>query len=243
MRGGGGIRPPYHTFVIPRKKLMGKVANFFLTFPKYENGRLGATFFSQITFSVVGRVPKWSNLPKFHKGGPCREQQEGKMTNQNRWQVIPVAHNFLVIFLLKYLSLGKIWRWEPFMGQSFQKNLPKSPAHLFLHALFSRPVSSRQGWKRPVQGILRISIEGNSWSCKIFSLYFYNCFNRTPFFSSRIVPTWLKFSLCLQSDLFFCFRTLFFLVLYRPHMVEDDQSNDESLDEDKCHRLFLFRPN
>ena len=36
--GGGGIRPPSHTFVIPRKKLMGKVANFFFTFPKYVNG-------------------------------------------------------------------------------------------------------------------------------------------------------------------------------------------------------------
>ena len=82
----GGIsekHPPSQTFAIPRKKLMGKVANFFLLFP-YVNGRLGATFFSQITFSVVGRVPKWSNLPKFHKGGPCREQQEGKMTDQNR---------------------------------------------------------------------------------------------------------------------------------------------------------------
>ena len=30
--GGGGIRPPYHTFVIPPKKSMGKVANFFLLF-------------------------------------------------------------------------------------------------------------------------------------------------------------------------------------------------------------------
>ena len=30
--GGGGIRPPYHTLVIPRKKSMGKVANFFLLF-------------------------------------------------------------------------------------------------------------------------------------------------------------------------------------------------------------------
>ena len=30
--GGGGIRPPYHTMVIPRKKSMGKVANFFLLF-------------------------------------------------------------------------------------------------------------------------------------------------------------------------------------------------------------------
>ena len=27
--GGGGKRPPSHTFAIPRKKLMGKVANFF----------------------------------------------------------------------------------------------------------------------------------------------------------------------------------------------------------------------
>ena len=27
--GGGGKRPPSHTFAIPRKKVMGKVANFF----------------------------------------------------------------------------------------------------------------------------------------------------------------------------------------------------------------------
>ena len=117
--GGGGIRPPYHTFVIPRKKLMGKVANFFFTFPKYENGRLGTTFCSQITSNVVRRGPKWSNLPKFHKGGPCREQQEGKMTNQNRWLIIHVALNFLVIFLMKHLSLGEIWGWEQFLGQSY----------------------------------------------------------------------------------------------------------------------------
>ena len=26
---GGGIRPPYHIFVIPRKKLKGKIAHFF----------------------------------------------------------------------------------------------------------------------------------------------------------------------------------------------------------------------
>ena len=53
-------------------------------FPKYENGRLETTFFSQITFGVVGRGSKWSNLPQFHKGGPCREQQEGEITNQKR---------------------------------------------------------------------------------------------------------------------------------------------------------------
>ncbi len=85
---GGGGAPSSHTFVIPRKKLMGKVANFF-TFPKYVNGRLGTTFCSQITFSMVGRELKWSKLPQFHKGGPCREQQEGKMTNQNRCLVTP----------------------------------------------------------------------------------------------------------------------------------------------------------
>ena len=135
---------------------------------------------------------------------PCWIQ----VTESISGSVVPLA-----MFLLKYLSLGKIWRWEPFMGQLFQKNLPKSPAHLFLHALFSCPVSSRHGWKRPVQGILRISIEGNSWCCTIFSFYFYNCFNRTPFF----------------------------LVLYRPHVVEDDQPNDKSLDEDKCHRHRVKR--
>ena len=35
---------------------------------------------SQITFSVVGRGLKLSNMSQFHKGGPCREQQGGKMT-------------------------------------------------------------------------------------------------------------------------------------------------------------------
>ena len=35
---GGGVKcPPSHTFAIPRKKSMGKVANFFFTFPKYVN--------------------------------------------------------------------------------------------------------------------------------------------------------------------------------------------------------------
>ena len=78
MRGGGGKRPPSHTFAIPRKKINGKSCQFFFTFPKYVNGRLGTTFYSQITFSVVVRGLKWSKLPQFHKGGPCREQQEGK---------------------------------------------------------------------------------------------------------------------------------------------------------------------
>ena len=77
---GGG---PLSYFCDSPEKIMEKVANFF-TFPKYENGRLGTIFFSQITFSVVGSGPKWSNLPQFHKGGPCQEQQEGKMTDQNR---------------------------------------------------------------------------------------------------------------------------------------------------------------
>ena len=36
-------------------------------------GKLGTTFCSQITFSVVGRGLKLSNMPQFHKGGPCRE--------------------------------------------------------------------------------------------------------------------------------------------------------------------------
>ena len=45
---------------------------------------LGTTFYNQITFSVVGRGPQWSKVPQFHKGGPYREQQEGKNTNQNR---------------------------------------------------------------------------------------------------------------------------------------------------------------
>ena len=82
---------------------MGKVANFFFNFPKYENGMLRTSFYSQITFSVVGRGPKWSNMPKFHKGDPVRSS--GK---QNRCQAIYVARNFLVAFLLKHFSPGEI---------------------------------------------------------------------------------------------------------------------------------------
>ena len=100
--------PPLSYFCDSPKKINGKSCQFFLTFPKYVNGRLGTTFCSQITFRVVGRGLKWSKLPQFHKGGPCREQQEGKITNQNRCQVIHVAHNFLVIFLLKHLGLSEI---------------------------------------------------------------------------------------------------------------------------------------
>ena len=106
--GGGRKMPPLSYFCDSPKKINGKSCQFFLTFPKYVNGRLGTTFCSQITFRVVGRGLKWSKLPQFHKGGPCREQQEGKITNQNRCQVIHVAHNFLVIFLLRHLGLGEI---------------------------------------------------------------------------------------------------------------------------------------
>ena len=121
--GGGRQTPPLSYFCNSPKKINGKSCQFFLTFPKYVNGRLGTTFCSQITFSVVGRGLKWSKLPQFHKGGPCREQQEGEMTNQKRCLVIHVAHNFWVIFLLKHLSLGEIWGWEPFFGQKVPQML------------------------------------------------------------------------------------------------------------------------
>ena len=68
---------------------------------------LRTSFYSQITFSVVGRGPKWSNMPKFHKGDPVRSS--GK---QNRCQAIYVARNFLVAFLLKHFSPGEIWGWR-----------------------------------------------------------------------------------------------------------------------------------
>ena len=80
------------------------------------------TFCSQITFSVAGRGPK------FHKWGPCREQQDGKITNQSRCQVLRVARNFLVIFLLKHLNLGEIRGWEPFLGAvALLMSIYKSP--------------------------------------------------------------------------------------------------------------------
>ena len=91
---GGGKRPPSHTFAIPRKKLMGKVANFFFTFPKYVKGVLETNFCSHITFGLAGRGQKWSKLANFRKGGPCREQYEAKIHDTNKCQLQHVAHNF-----------------------------------------------------------------------------------------------------------------------------------------------------
>merc|ERR1712032_1294978 len=61
------------------KKINGKSCQFFLTFPKYVNGRLGTTFYSQETFRVVGRGLKWSKLPQFHKGDPVGSSRSGKL--------------------------------------------------------------------------------------------------------------------------------------------------------------------
>ena len=97
--GGGKNIPPLIVLQFPEKNYWEKLPIFF-TFPKYENGWLGTTFFSQITFSLVGRGPKWSNLPKFHKGGPCREQMEGKLTDQNSWRPFTIKIKNTRSFLL-----------------------------------------------------------------------------------------------------------------------------------------------
>ena len=98
---------PMTYFCDSPKTLMGKVANFLKLFLNMRMEGWGLLLF-QSDYVVVGRGPKWSNLSKFHKGGPCREQQEAKMTDQNRRLVMHVARNFLVVFLLKHLSLGEI---------------------------------------------------------------------------------------------------------------------------------------
>ena len=73
---------------------MGKVAIFFFTFPKYVNGVLETNFCSHITFGLAGRGQKWSKLAQFHKGGPCREQNEGKIHDTDKCQLRHVSHNF-----------------------------------------------------------------------------------------------------------------------------------------------------
>ena len=45
----------------PAPPLKEKVAHF-VTFPKYVNGVLETTFYSQVTFGQAGREQKWSKL-------------------------------------------------------------------------------------------------------------------------------------------------------------------------------------
>ena len=51
--GGGSRSPPYHINVIPRKKLMGKVANFFLLFLNMRMEGWGLLF--QSDYILCGR--------------------------------------------------------------------------------------------------------------------------------------------------------------------------------------------
>ena len=49
-------------------------------------GRLGTTFEVRYHLGLPGGGWNGQNCPNFIRGGPCREQQERKNTNQNRWQ-------------------------------------------------------------------------------------------------------------------------------------------------------------
>ena len=108
---GNGISIPVPknwewNFPVPVPKSWEWNFSFPFPFPKFGNGLshsrsrsqmtkshsrsplLGTIFCSQITFSVVRRGLKLSNIPHFHKGELCREQQGGKMSNRNRCLVM-----------------------------------------------------------------------------------------------------------------------------------------------------------
>ena len=90
---GGWNPPPSRIYVVPRKMLKEKVANF-LWLHKY--GVLETTFCNQVTFGPAGRGQMWSKLAKFHKGGLCQEQNEGKIHDTNKCQLQNVSHHFWV---------------------------------------------------------------------------------------------------------------------------------------------------
>ena len=48
----------------------------------------------QYHLGLPGGGRNGQNCPNFIRDKPCREQPEGKNTNQNRWQVRHVASNF-----------------------------------------------------------------------------------------------------------------------------------------------------
>ena len=56
-------------------------------------------------------------MPQFYKGGPCWEQQEGKLLTNICAQLYMLHTILWCFFLLKHLSLGELWGCEPFSGQ------------------------------------------------------------------------------------------------------------------------------
>ena len=56
------------------------------------------TFCNQVTFGPAGRGQMWSKLAKFHKGGLCQEQNEGKIHDTNKCQLQNVSHHIWVGF-------------------------------------------------------------------------------------------------------------------------------------------------
>ena len=98
--GGGRNPPPLSYFCDSPKKINGKSCQIFFTFPKYVNGVVETTFCSHMTFGLSGRWQKWSKLPYFRKGGPCREKNECKIHDTDKCRLRHVSHNFLVLFVL-----------------------------------------------------------------------------------------------------------------------------------------------
>ena len=62
----------------------------------HKYGVLETTFCNHVTFGPAERGQKWSKLAKFHKGGLCREQNEGKIHDTNKCQLQNVSHHFWV---------------------------------------------------------------------------------------------------------------------------------------------------
>ena len=103
------------------KNAQRKICQFCVTFPRYVNGVLETTFCSKVTFGQARKGQKLSKLAEFHKGGPCQEQYEAKITNTYKCQLQHVARNFWVLFMLQYLSLGEFCGWEPLFGSGVLK--------------------------------------------------------------------------------------------------------------------------
>ena len=76
--GGGEKHPPSHTFVIPRKKLMGKVANFFLLFLNMRMEGWGLLFSVRLHLVWSGGGRSGQTCLNFIRGDPVGSSRKGK---------------------------------------------------------------------------------------------------------------------------------------------------------------------
>ena len=114
--GGGEKHPPSHTFAIPRKKLMGKVANFFLLFLNMRMEGWGLLFSVRLHLVWSGGGQSGQTCLNFIRGDPVGSSRKGKWLTKIGDQLYMLHATFWLFFCWNILVLARYEVGNHFWG-------------------------------------------------------------------------------------------------------------------------------